>query len=55
MWEDKATSNINVWICDIGNNFFALDEKMPEEKLIRKILRSLCKRFDIKVTSIYKA
>lgn len=40
---------------DITDNLFSLDEKMYEEKLFRKILRSLHKRFDMKVSAIKEA
>jgi hypothetical protein len=42
-------------ILDIANSFESLGEKMPDEKLARKILRSLPKRFDMKVTAIEEA
>lgn len=35
-------------------NSFALGEKESEEKVVRKILRSLSKRFDMKVIAIEK-
>ncbi|MCI92649.1 gag-pol polyprotein, partial [Trifolium medium] len=37
---------------DIANSSFALGEKMPGEKLTRKILRSMPKRSDMRVTAI---
>src|SRR3954469_20652101 len=42
-------------ILDIANTSGALGEKMSDEKLVRKILRSLSKRFDMKVTAIEEA
>jgi hypothetical protein len=42
-------------LLDIANSFEALGEKVSEEKLSRKILRSLPKRFDMKVTAIEEA
>lgn len=39
-------------ILDIANSSSALEEKMSKEKLARKILRSLPKKFDMKVTTI---
>jgi len=42
-------------ILDIANSFDSLGEKLPDEKLVRKILRSLPKRFDMKVTTIEEA
>lgn len=50
--EEETNVEFNVWLCHIANNSFSLGEKMLEEKLARKILRSILKRFDIKVTSI---
>jgi hypothetical protein len=52
MDEDETISKFNTRLRDIGNSSFALGEKMPEEKLARKILRSLPKRFNMKVTAI---
>src|ERR1044072_3536068 len=42
-------------IRDIANTSFALGEQISEEKLVRKILRSLPKRFAMKVTAIEEA
>jgi RNase H-fold protein (predicted Holliday junction resolvase) len=42
-------------ILDIANAFDSLREKISEEKLVKKILRSLPKRFDMKVTAIEEA
>jgi len=42
-------------ILDIANSFESLGEKISDEKLVRKILRSLSKRFDMKVTAIEEA
>jgi len=42
-------------VLDIANSFDSLGEKSTDEKLVRKILRSLPKRFDIKVTVIEEA
>jgi hypothetical protein len=42
-------------ILDIANSFESLGERMPDEKLARKILISLPKRFDMKVTAIEEA
>lgn len=40
---------------DIANESFALSEKISEEKLVRKVLRSVPKRFDMKVIAIEEA
>lgn len=55
MGEDEFISNFNIRLIDIANTSFALGEKTSEEKLARKILRSLPNKFDMKVTAIEKA
>ncbi|KAK2368373.1 gag-protease polyprotein [Trifolium repens] len=52
MEDDETISEFNTRVQDIANSCFALGEKIPEEKLARKILRSLPKRFSMKVTAI---
>ncbi|WJX67455.1 beta-glucosidase [Trifolium repens] len=52
MEDEETISEFNTGIRDIANSTFALGEKIPEEKLARKILRSLPKRFNMKVTAI---
>ena len=47
--------NINVRLCYLANTSFALGEKMSKEKLARKILRFLPKKFDMKVTATEEA
>jgi hypothetical protein len=42
-------------ILDIANSFDSLGEKISDENLVRKILSSLSKRFDMKVTAIEEA
>lgn len=39
-------------LSDIANSSFNLGEKIPESKIVRKILRSLPERFQPKVTAI---
>ncbi|CAM8940908.1 unnamed protein product [Rhodiola kirilowii] len=39
-------------VCDLVNEASTLGEALPEEKVVRKILRSLPKRFAMKVTAI---
>ncbi|MCI38998.1 gag-pol polyprotein, partial [Trifolium medium] len=55
MEEEENILEFNARLRDIANTSFALGEKMSEEKLVRKILRSLPKRFDMKVTAIEEA
>jgi hypothetical protein len=52
MKEIKNIHDFHVNILDIANSFDSLGEKMFDEKLVRKILISLPKRFDMKVTAI---
>jgi len=42
-------------VLDIANSFDSLGEKLSDENLVRKLLRSLPKRFDMKVTTIEEA
>jgi hypothetical protein len=55
MSEEQTIAEFHMQIRDIANASFALGEKMSEEKLVRKILRSLPKRFALKVTTIEEA
>ncbi|KAK2410077.1 putative mitochondrial protein [Trifolium repens] len=55
MKDDENIQDFHLKLLDIGNSFEALGEKMSDEKLARKLLRSLPKRFDMKVTAIEEA
>ena len=55
MQENETISEFNSKLCDIANEAFALGEKISEEKLVRKALRSLPRRFAYKVTTIEEA
>src|ERR1044072_3569550 len=55
MTEDQTIDEFHMQIRDIANTSFALGEKMTDEKLVRNILRSLPKRFAMKVTAIEEA
>src|SRR3954464_7201440 len=55
MRDDESIQDFHMNILDIANTSGALGEKMSDEKLVRKILRSLPKRFDMKVTAIEEA
>ena len=55
MGEEESISEFNARLCDIANEAFALGEKFSDEKLVRKTLRSLPKRFAYKVTAIEEA
>ncbi|PNX74790.1 gag-protease polyprotein [Trifolium pratense] len=52
---DGSIQEFHMTILDFDNQFDALGEKIPEEKLVRKMLRSLPKKFDMKVTAIEEA
>jgi hypothetical protein len=52
MKEDENIHEFHMNILEISNASGALGEKMSDEKLVRKILRSLPKRFAMKVTAI---
>jgi len=45
MKEDENIHDFHMNIIDIANSFDSLGEKMSDEKLVRKILRSLPKRY----------
>lgn len=55
MEETESIGDFNSRLCDISNECFALGERLTEEKLVRKVLRSLPKIFDHKVTAIEEA
>lgn len=55
MLEDESIQDYHLNILDIANSFESLREKISDEKLVIKILRSLPKRFDMKVTAIEEA
>jgi len=46
--EDENIQDFHMNILDMANSFDSLGKKMYDEKLVRKILRSLPKRFDMK-------
>jgi len=55
MLEDESIHDYHLNILDIANAFDSLGEKISDEKLVKKILRSLPKKFDMKVTVIEEA
>ncbi|WJX12965.1 hypothetical protein P8452_03412 [Trifolium repens] len=55
MKEEESIQDFHMNLIDIANAFEALGEKVSDEKLSRKMLRSLPKRFDMKVTAIEEA
>ncbi|XP_050895145.1 uncharacterized protein LOC127101741 [Lathyrus oleraceus] len=55
MKDDECIHDFHMNILDIFNLSSALGEKMLEEKLVKKILRYLPKKFDMNVTTIEEA
>jgi len=55
MQENETIQDYYMNVLDIANSFDSLGEKLSDEKLVRKILKSLPKRLDMKVTSIEEA
>jgi len=53
--DDESLQDYHLNILDIANAFDSLGDKFFNEKLVRKILWSLTKRFDMKVTVIEEA
>ena len=52
MEEDKSFDEFYAKFKDIVNSAFNLGETIPESKIVRKVLRSLLKRFHAKITAI---
>jgi len=55
MKDYESIHDFHMNILEIANTSSAFGEKMSDEKLVRKILKSLPKRFDMKVTAIEEA
>ncbi|CAM8937745.1 unnamed protein product [Rhodiola kirilowii] len=55
MQEDETIADFNTRVLDISNESFALGEPMSEEKLVRKVLRSLPKRYAMKALAVKEA
>ena len=55
MKDDEYVQDFYMNILELANASSALGEAMTEEKRVRKILRSLPKRFQMKVTVIKEA
>ena len=51
----ETISEFNSKLCDIANEAFVLGEKVSEEKIVRKALRFLPRKFAYKVTAIEEA
>ncbi|GAU48712.1 hypothetical protein TSUD_281050 [Trifolium subterraneum] len=55
MKEDESVHNVYMNVMDFANSFDDLGEKLSDEKIVRKILRSLTKKFDMKVIAMEEA
>ncbi|TYK08444.1 gag-pol polyprotein [Cucumis melo var. makuwa] len=55
MSEDEWVSEYNERVLEIANESLLLGEKIPDSKIMRKVLRSLSRKFDMKVTAIEEA
>ena len=52
MEEDESFDEFYAKLKDIVNSAFNLGETIPKPKIVRKVLRSLSKRFHAKITAI---
>ncbi|KAA0043415.1 uncharacterized protein E6C27_scaffold1639G00210 [Cucumis melo var. makuwa] len=52
MIEDESVSKYNERVLEIVNDLLLLGEKIPKSKIVRKVLRSLPRKFDMKVIAI---
>ncbi|CAM8989904.1 unnamed protein product [Rhodiola kirilowii] len=55
MQEDETIADFNTRVLDISNEAFTLGEPITEETLVRKVLRSLTKRFAMKALAVKEA
>ncbi|KAA0035542.1 gag-pol polyprotein [Cucumis melo var. makuwa] len=55
MFEDESVAKHNDKVQEIANESFNLGEKIPESKIVRKMLHSLFEKFDMKVMAIEEA
>ncbi|GAU49082.1 hypothetical protein TSUD_406880 [Trifolium subterraneum] len=55
MKEDERVHNFCMNVMDFANSFDDLGEKLSDDKIVRKILRSLTKKFDMKVIAMEEA
>ena len=55
MEEDETFDELYAKLKDIVNSTFNLGEQIPEPKIVRKVLRSLPERFNVKITAIEKS
>ncbi|WJX56910.1 hypothetical protein P8452_42523 [Trifolium repens] len=55
MKEEETIYDFHMNVLELANSFDSFGERQSDEKLVRKILRSLPKRFDMKVIAIEEA
>ncbi|KAA0034930.1 putative gag-pol polyprotein [Cucumis melo var. makuwa] len=55
MTEDESVSGYNERVLEIANDSLLLGKKISESKIVRKVLRSLPRKFDMKITDIEEA
>ncbi|KAA0045252.1 gag-proteinase polyprotein [Cucumis melo var. makuwa] len=55
MTEDEPVSDYNKRVLEIANESLMLDEKIPDSKIVRKVLQSLPRIFYLKVIAIEEA
>lgn len=55
MMEEESIAEFNVRVLNTANESFTLGEKIPQSKFVRKVLITLPRHFDIKVTAIKEA
>ena len=55
IYENETIGQYHARISDISNESFILGEKIPKEKLIQMVLRTLLERFAYKATAITEA
>ncbi|KAA0064037.1 gag-proteinase polyprotein [Cucumis melo var. makuwa] len=55
MTEDESVSDYNKRVLEIANESLLLGEKIPDSKIVWKLLRSLPRQFDMKVNTIEEA
>ena len=51
MERDESFDEFYAKLKDIVNSAFNIGETIPESKIVRKVLRSLPKKFDAKITA----
>ncbi|KAA0063454.1 gag-pol polyprotein [Cucumis melo var. makuwa] len=55
MSKDESVSEYNERVLEIANESLLLGQKIPDSKIVWKVLRSLPRKFDMKVTAIEEA